>query len=301
MWNSRKIIIQVALNIMIVVPIVFLCLVGYGRYKSDNIDAPISVFNEKVVEPTEKVEETVVIPVKEKEDEVRRVSFDSELLNCGKDVYYGIYYFKSDKYYSNGNSEKTPSASVLKVFIMQYIYIKGFDLDETINGQSVRDLIEDMIQNSDNDATNILIDRFGMKKINKFIKKFGYKDTVLARKMISYSEVDLGVRNFTSLDDVILFLKTLYENRNKKPYSTMLEIMKDQNTRDKIPLFLPKKVVVANKTGEQNVVENDIGIVFTKKGDFAIAVLINKVEDTDATRIEIANFAKKAYSRALKQ
>ena len=290
MRNRKRIIIQVAGNAILVMTLTLLCLIVYN--KSFPVNEPINSNMSQTHEAEKKISPDIRPTDTPKKEEIERVPYDSKLLACSDDVYYGVYYFNNKKYYSNNKSKKTPSASVLKLFVMQYIYTEKFDLKEEVNGRTIRDLVEDMIQNSDNEVTNILIDRFGMKKINKFIKDFGYKDTVLARKMISYSEKKISVKNFTSLDDVMLFLKTLYEKRKEKPYAEMLVIMKGQSDKTKIPLYLPKNTVVANKTGEQNVVENDVGIVFTKKGNCIIAVLTNNVEDTDNTRMEIGKFAK---------
>lgn len=49
---------------------------------------------------------------------------------------------------------------------------------------SLYDLLKLMITESDNNATNIIIDRFDMDEINNFIQQRGYKDTKLSRKMM---------------------------------------------------------------------------------------------------------------------
>lgn len=223
---------------------------------------------------------------------------DEQLLLYAKNVYYGIYYFDDAAYYCN-KSEKTPSASVIKVFIMEYIYTGAsegkINLEETVGNQSVEALVKKMIQNSDNQATNTLIDRFGMDAVNEYIKANGYTQTVLERKMLDNAAREAGLDNYTSLDDVMRFLKKLYNNRDNSPYREMLEIMKGQTVRTKIPLFLPENVVVANKTGELENVENDIGIVFSDKSAFAVAVLTNNTVNSAQTRIEIGRLAEKAY------
>ena len=227
---------------------------------------------------------------------------DEQLLLYAKNVYYGIYYFDDASYYCN-KSEKTPSASVIKVFIMEYIYNGASEgkisLEETIGGQSVEALVKKMIQNSDNQATNTLIDRFGMDAVNEYIKVNGYTQTVLERKMLDNAAREAGLDNYTSLDDVMCFLKKLYNNRDSSPYREMLEIMKGQTVRTKIPLFLPENVVVANKTGELENVENDIGIVFSDKSAFAVAVLTNNTVNSAQTRTEIGRLAEKAYELLL--
>lgn len=63
-----------------------------------------------------------------------------------------------------------------------------------------------------------------------------------------------GSENYTTLQDTMKFLKSLYENRDNQKYSAMLEIMKGQQVRTKIPSQID--IPVANKTGELATVEN---------------------------------------------
>ena len=223
---------------------------------------------------------------------------DAELLSCAGDVYYGVYYFGKETYYSSGNSAKTPAASVIKVFIMQYIYEQAANgvitLDDNIDGQNIGRLVRAMIQRSDNAATNVLIDHFGMSTINASFQNKGYTDTSLERKMLDYDARGSGKDNYTSLDDVMRFLKALYLNRDEYPYSEMLDILKGQTIKTKIPLFLPSGIVVANKTGELDTVENDVGVVFTENGDFAIVVLTNNIYNSAKTRTAIGRLTQEA-------
>jgi beta-lactamase class A len=71
--------------------------------------------------------------------------------------------------------------------------------------------------------------------------------------------------------------------------------MKGQTIKTKIPMLLPNDVVLANKTGELDTVENDVGIVFTPSGDIAIAVLTNNVKDAGKTREAIGKLTNEAY------
>jgi cell wall-associated NlpC family hydrolase len=204
--------------------------------------------------------------------------------NAGK-VAYGIFYFNNGKYLSNNYNSPMASASVIKVFIMEYLYDKG-RINESAGGQSVKNLVEQMITASDNNATNILIDHIGMDTLNQFFKEKGYSNTKLQRKMLAS-----GSENLTSLNDTMSFLKKLYQNRNSEPYSSMLSTMKRQQIKTKIPSKI--SVPVANKTGELGSVENDIGIVFSDN-PFAIVVLTNEVSNSASVRSGIGSLAKEA-------
>lgn len=224
---------------------------------------------------------------------------DDGLMQSAAEVYYGVYYFGKDQYYSSENSAQTPSASVIKVFIMRFVYSLMetglLSPEDTINGQSIHSLIRNMIQISDNAATNALIDEFGMDAMNQYFQDAGYLDTVLQRRMLDFAARGRGLDNYTSVDDVMSFLKTLYDNSEVYPYNEMLQIMIGQTIKTKIPSMLPENVIVANKTGELEDVENDIGIVFNEKCDFAIAVLTNHCFEAGQARQAIGHFAKQAY------
>lgn len=204
--------------------------------------------------------------------------------SAGK-VAYGIYYFDDKKYLSNNNNEPMISASMIKVFIMEYLYDKG-RIDGTVGGQTVQSLIDRMITLSDNEATNILIDHVGMDALNQFFSEKGYSNTKLQRKMLSQ-----GNENYTSLQNCIKFLRKLYENQGNPQYSSMLEIKKRQQVKTKIPSKL--NVPIANKTGELATVENDIGIVLSDK-PFVIVVLTNDVSNSQTVRNGIGSLAKEA-------
>lgn len=54
-----------------------------------------------------------------------------------------------------------------------------------------------------------------------------------------------------------------------------LQIMKQCQTNGRIPKYLPKGTVVAHKTGTMDRVVNDVGIVYTPKGDYILSMFYN--------------------------
>lgn len=142
-------------------------------------------------------------------------------------------------------------------------------------GFTVKKLVELMIAESDNAATNMLVERLGFDYLNNCFKKLGLKDTNISRKMLDFKKRKEGEENFTTASDLAFLLEEIYNRRliNKR-YSVMcLEFLKKQKMRDRIPARLPADTVVAHKTGLENNVCHDVGIVFTPKGNFLICVL----------------------------
>lgn len=207
--------------------------------------------------------------------------------SAGK-VYYGVHYFKSGRDYSSKNSEATVAANVIKVFIMDYALAQKND--EQIDGKNLREWLEPMIQKNDDDATNVLIDHYGIDQMNAYFKEQGYQDTKIERRMLDIN-VKSDKDNYTSLNDCLKLLEKLYDQKEQEPQKTMIAIMEGQKIRTKIPHKLPKALKVANITGEQDQVENDIGIVFAKDDPYAIVVLTKEVPDIVKTREAIAEYS----------
>lgn len=217
----------------------------------------------------------------------------ASLSESADQVAYAIEYFQSGQQYTNHNRQPLIAASVIKVFVMEYVYLKGLDLNQMVGESSLGDLVSQMIQISDNQATNQIIEFIGMSTLNSYFQAAGYPDTVLEREMLDTTAQRAGKENYTSIPDVMTFLQRLYDHQGEAPYGAMLQIMMGQRVRTKIPAKLNAAIPVANKTGELAGVENDIGIVFADH-PFAIAVLSNGVSDSGAMREAIGNLASAA-------
>lgn len=192
-----------------------------------------------------------------------------------------------------------PSASMVKIPIMVSLFSAcaqgGLDLRQKLvlkesckalgSGKlkeyaagsefNIEDLIEIMIEESDNTAANMLIDYLGLDSLNNYFKEIGLNNTNLARKMMDFKSRKHGVENFTSARDLSYLLEEIYNNKliNKIFSKKCLEILKKQKVRDRIPARLPFDTVVAHKTGLERGICHDAGIVFTSQGDFLVCVL----------------------------
>jgi len=60
---------------------------------------------------------------------------------------------------------------------------------------------------------------------------------------------------------------------NKNISAQCINIFKLTRMNDRIPKYLPPEITVAHKTGLENSVCHDAGIVFTRNGDYVIVVL----------------------------
>ena len=160
---------------------------------------------------------------------------------------------KSDKTSGSGDLESAPAGTMY----------------------TVDNLIGLMIYNSDNTASNMLINLLGIDHCNSLFKEFGLKNTNLSRMIADYRSRKKGIENYTTASDMAVMLEDIYRGRLISPEMSerSLEVLKKQHLRDRIPRYLPQEIAVAHKTGLENGVCHDVGIVYTPKGDFLICVL----------------------------
>lgn len=220
------------------------------------------------------------------------------------------------------NSQKMTAASIIKLFVMieTYKQINKGKINEndqitltsnmkvggtgSLAGRkdgtvlAIDQLIHLMIAQSDNTAANILIDRLTMEKINATAQKLGCLDTVLQRKMMDFKAQAEGKENYTSVADLRSVLLKIYKHKclGEKYDQKMLDVLKQQENNTKIPLLLPAGTVVAHKTGELDMVENDVGIIYTEKGAYVLCILSNGVE-TSKARMIIAKVSKVVFEQ----
>ena len=164
-------------------------------------------------------------------------------------------------------------------------------------------IIKIMISNSDNTATNKIIDILGYKYLNRGFKELGLKRTVLKRKMMDFSKRKRGVENYTSASDIAFLLEEIYNKKlvDKKSSRTILSFLSKQKINDRIPRYLPKNVKVAHKTGLERGVVHDAGIIFSSRGDCVVCVFTKKVKDYSKAKKFIARLSLATYNNLNKE
>lgn len=197
------------------------------------------------------------------------------------------------------NESQMQSASLIKLFVAGTVYenMEILSSQESHDGET-EELIHNMLSQSDNDATNLLISRLGngdasegMRIVNQFCEMHYYKNTHMGRLMLDFAALD---DNYTSTGDCGLFLEDIYQN--KIPGSSQISAyLKNQVRREKIPSGIPEGTEVGNKTGELDTVENDAAIVYTEAGDYIICVMFDQLQDTALARTQIREISSIVY------
>ncbi|MFT8870693.1 MAG: serine hydrolase [Sporolactobacillus sp.] len=144
---------------------------------------------------------------------------------------------------------------------------------------SVRDLLALMICVSDNTATNVLIDAFGLHNLQHWISESPLPGTVLARRLMDRHAAP-SPDNFISAAAACRCLETIMAGCDRLP--EIGDWLLHQQFRDKLPgLFdeTPCPVRVYNKTGEMEAVDHDTACFSLGGNCIFIAVLTHGLPD----------------------
>lgn len=238
--------------------------------------------------------------------------FGPELYNLGvqleryietKSGKYGIYI----KNLNNGqtliiNDEPYSPASIIKLFVMAGTYGKISE-NPNIRTKSVDKMLDAMITISDNYASNYLVRimgsgnyKKGFDAENNLIKSLGCANTSHNALFIGFGDYVSYGKNTVSPLDCGIVLEKIYNGTliSKKYSEEMLNLLKRQTRRNKIPYLLPEGTVCANKTGETDTVQSDVGIVYSENADYIICVLTNNartgIEDIQEISLMVYNY-----------
>lgn len=163
---------------------------------------------------------------------------------------------------------------------------------------TIKQLMELMITQSDNTATDMLTELVGMKAVEKTAGELGMTKTTLQRKIYAFEEIDRGRDNYTTPEDMFILLKEIYDgDKLKREHcNDMLDMLKKQKRNSMLPLRLPKDAACAHKTGSLLGILHDVGIVYPPKGNPYILVLMGKnVTDEKQGESVFADISKKIY------
>ncbi len=135
---------------------------------------------------------------------------------------------------------------------------------------TVRELAAEMIEFSDNTATNKLIAMLGSQAVNANNERLGLKQTRLGRIMLDSAAAARDEENLSTPLETARLLERIY--RQKLPGSTeMLNMLKTVDADFRA--YVPAEVPVAAKPGSLNGVKNEAGIILLPRRPFVLAVM----------------------------
>jgi beta-lactamase class A len=218
-------------------------------------------------------------------------------------------------------TESMPAASTIKIPVMVEVFRQlergrfGIDRRVTLlardkdwgSGElcdapdgstySVTDLLEKMIDISDNTATNMLIRLVGRRNINLDMRDLGLTRTLLAGD-IRTSDWSIRSALRTSPHDLVHLLMLMARRELVDEWSSneMITILEEDQINTLLPEPLPDDVEVAHKTGSFFDTLNDAGIVYAADAPYVIAVMTTALPSQSIGRDFIHELSRSVYS-----
>ena len=131
----------------------------------------------------------------------------------------------------------------------------------------IRTLCRLMISISDNAATNLLIRRFGIPAFAEEFRQIGLEGTKLNRLLFDSEASAAGIENYIVPKEMGMLLEKIYRRTFvSEPVSREIEdVLFLQQINHKICGIICDEVTVAHKTGEDENLTNDVGLLYAKQ------------------------------------
>lgn len=226
-----------------------------------------------------------------------------------------------EEIYSLNSTKKLVSASTIKVPIMLAILDdvknKNINLNNTIlvtkddilndteifeNGEeyySINELINWMIIESDNTATNVLLKHFGINNINNYISNvLNVKSTYVQRFMLDKNAIENGLNNYMSQKDMLDIFTLLFNKEilNVELCDIAINILYNQHCQDQIMRYIFEPIKFAHKTGSLDYLNHDVGVMNINNKMFYIGISIYNSTNKKGNKKLIGNIGKKIYN-----
>jgi beta-lactamase class A len=167
------------------------------------------------------------------------------------------------------------------------------------------DVLMLMIIVSDNMATNMVLRLIGLDAVNRLMQDFGARSTVIRKRIDFHIPPPIGL---STPKDMVHLLKGIYHREIISPtvsqwiwdvlirqqYNTLLTRLMPYNLLNS-ETENPPQVIIGSKSGSVEGVRNDVGIVTTPWGDYAIAIMSEGCQDL---RFHVDNEAHRVLPEA---
>lgn len=255
-----------------------------------------------------------------------KAAMDNYAASTGAPVSLGFHDLETGTEYFINGSLKSPTASIFKIWVLLALFrmiengeasmdekMTYTEDDVTIGSgilcflkpgitMTLGDFVFLMIGHSDNAATDMIIRRVGLDRVQALIRELDLPGTIVrvncrdllkclddlneddvkiigkkTMRLMPFSTCELEESNYSNAEDLIKTWKLLYEGKILSAEKTdeCIEIFKKCQTNNKLPRKLPWGVPIAHKTGTIDRVSNDSGIVYTNKGNYILTVMYN--------------------------
>lgn len=219
-------------------------------------------------------------------------------------------------YYQYQPTLQLPSASLIKLFLAwQWYTTNQPSFDVLISKQLIVDsdgslaqaigttlssnqLIHLMLNQSENNATNLLLAQLGgIQAANTWLQQAGYQATRWGRVMLDFEARQRGFENYTSAEELTGLLHTMTDAIAKggSIVSTLVKSLVNSASDDKIAAGLPQLVVCAHKSGELADVEHDAALIYNAGMWDSLVIMAAAVPDPTMARQQIRQLTSELW------
>lgn len=219
-------------------------------------------------------------------------------------------------YYQYQPTLQLPSASLIKLFLAwQWYTTNQPSFDVLISEQLIVDpdgslaqaigskfssdhLIHLMLNQSENNATNVLLSQLGgIQVANKWLQQAGYQATRWGRFMLDFQARQRGFENYTSTEEITRLLHTMTDAIAKEGSmaSTLVKSLVNSASDDKIAASLPPAVVCAHKSGDLADVEHDAALIYSAGMWDSLVIMAAAVPDPTTARQQIRQLTSELW------
>jgi beta-lactamase class A len=238
-----------------------------------------------------------------------------------------------------GGDEPVPTASTIKLLVYVEAFHQIQDLKKSLSDEitlqkedqvpgsgvlqylrtphqlTLEDALSLMMIESDNTATNLVIDQLGLTNINKRAETLGLKNTYLYKKVYRKAEGPMppDQKRFglgkTTAAEMLQIMQSIVECELKDEAlcKRMVEIMKNQSYRNMIPRYIEAELdaseggsQIADKVGQLDASRSDVAAIWTDNGVIVISAYSYENKDQrwspdNTAELTIAKMAKTVY------
>jgi beta-lactamase class A len=161
----------------------------------------------------------------------------------------------------------------------------------------LRQLCDLMITVSSNLATNLLIEKLGVRNIRDAVQSLGAGEMNVLRGVEDNKAYEKGLNNTTTACALARLLTAIAQGKAVDADSSrqMIEILERQHFNEGIPAGLPPGTRVAHKTGEITEIHHDAAIVFAPR-PFVLVILVRGLADEKESSALMADITRTLYN-----
>lgn len=171
---------------------------------------------------------------------------------------------------------------------------------------TVRELLVHMINESDNTATKMMLDRVGLGYVQQQFPRMGLLYTGIYEDGMSIKGGRVAHENYTTAREMSMLMEKIYRGEavDKESSELMLEILKKPKAvASRLQKGMPSDWEIGHKTGLLRQACHDSAIFFTPNGDYQMTVLTgdnrtySQAKDfiTKLAHVTFANYAGPRY------